>query len=80
MITTVSDVLAFIGFWIAYQWDCPVDPTDVVLLEIIYAFAFAVKKVTPLLWRKGKGGSPHVKCGGHQIQFRLHVRPSKGKS
>jgi ABC-type Mn2+/Zn2+ transport system permease subunit len=27
---------AFFGFWIAYQWDLPVGPTDVVLLGMVY--------------------------------------------
>jgi hypothetical protein len=40
----IGGVAAFIGFWIAYQWDLPVGPTDVVLLGIIYALGFAVKK------------------------------------
>jgi ABC-type Mn2+/Zn2+ transport system permease subunit len=30
-------VTAFLGFWLAYQWDWPVGPTDVVLLGAIYA-------------------------------------------
>jgi ABC-type Mn2+/Zn2+ transport system permease subunit len=30
---------SFIGFWLAYQWDLPVGPTDVVLLGMIYAAA-----------------------------------------
>ena len=37
----------FIGFWIAYQWDCPIGPTDVGLLGIIYALAFALKGSCP---------------------------------
>ena len=35
---------AFIGFWMAYQWDLPIGPTDVVLLGVIYALAFCAKK------------------------------------
>ena len=31
---------AFIGFWLAYQWDLPVGPTDVVLLGLVYAAAW----------------------------------------
>jgi ABC-type Mn2+/Zn2+ transport system permease subunit len=42
--SVIGGVASFIGFWIAYQWDLPVGPTDVVLLGIIYAFGFAVKK------------------------------------
>ena len=36
---------AFIGFWLAYQWDFPVGPIDVALLGIIYAAAFLVRKI-----------------------------------
>ena len=46
MMTTVGGASAFIGFWIAYQWDCPIGPTDVVLLGVIYAIAFVVKKIS----------------------------------
>ena len=36
---------AFIGFWLAYQWDFPVGPIDVALLGVIYAMAFLVRKI-----------------------------------
>jgi ABC-type Mn2+/Zn2+ transport system permease subunit len=45
MIRTVGGASAFFGFWIAYQWDLPVGPTDVVLLGIVYAFAFIFRKI-----------------------------------
>lgn len=45
----VGGVTAFLGFWLAYQWDWPVGPTDVVLLGIVYALAFAGKKVVSLV-------------------------------
>jgi ABC-type Mn2+/Zn2+ transport system permease subunit len=48
--SVIGGVASFIGFWIAYQWDLPVGPTDVVLLGIIYALGFAVKKLA-LLFR-----------------------------
>ncbi len=38
-------VSAFFGFWLAYQADCPVGPTDVVLLGVAYLLAFAVRKI-----------------------------------
>jgi len=41
----VGGTASFIGFWIAYQWDWPVGPTDVVLLGILYALGFAMKKI-----------------------------------
>jgi ABC-type Mn2+/Zn2+ transport system permease subunit len=33
----VGGVASFLGFWIAYEWDLPVGPKDVVLLGIIFA-------------------------------------------
>jgi ABC-type Mn2+/Zn2+ transport system permease subunit len=45
-------VASFIGFWIAYQWDLPVGPTDVVLLGIIYAFSFLLIKAALLFHPK----------------------------
>ena len=38
---------AFVGFWIAYQWDLPVGPTDVVLLGACYAAAGVVARFLP---------------------------------
>ena len=48
----IGGVAAFLGFWLAYQWDCPIGPTDVVLLGIIYALGFAVKKSVSLFRSK----------------------------
>ena len=45
----IGGVVSFLGFWIAYQWDWPVGPTDVVLLGMIYALGFAAKKFLILL-------------------------------
>jgi ABC-type Mn2+/Zn2+ transport system permease subunit len=42
--SVLGGVSAFIGFWMAYQWDLPIGPTDVVLLGVIYTFAFCAKK------------------------------------
>ena len=44
---------AFIGFWLAYQWDLPVGPTDVALLGIIYAVVFLTRKVFVSLRKNG---------------------------
>jgi ABC-type Mn2+/Zn2+ transport system permease subunit len=38
----VGGASSFVGFWLAYQWDLPVGPTDVVLLGLIYAGAWTV--------------------------------------
>jgi ABC-type Mn2+/Zn2+ transport system permease subunit len=43
----VGGAAAFLGFWIAYQWDMPVGPTDVVLLGLLYAAAWVIVKVFP---------------------------------
>jgi len=52
----IGGVSAFVGFWIAYQWDCPVSPTDVVLLGIIYALGFTAKKLVSIFQSKRKCG------------------------
>jgi ABC-type Mn2+/Zn2+ transport system permease subunit len=44
----IGGLAAFLGFWIAYAWDLPVGPTDVVLLGILYALGFVVKKIASL--------------------------------
>ena len=41
----VGGAVAFVGFWIAYQWDMPVGPTDVVLLGLLYAATWVIVKV-----------------------------------
>ena len=41
----LGGLTALVGFWLAYQWDLPVGPTDVVLLGLVYALAFAVKQI-----------------------------------
>jgi ABC-type Mn2+/Zn2+ transport system permease subunit len=42
-------VASFVGFWIAYQWDLPVGPTDVVLLGIIYAATWGVHRAVKII-------------------------------
>jgi ABC-type Mn2+/Zn2+ transport system permease subunit len=41
----VGGAAAFLGFWIAYRWDMPVGPTDVVLLGVLYAAAWVTAKL-----------------------------------
>jgi ABC-type Mn2+/Zn2+ transport system permease subunit len=48
----IGGVAAFLGFWLAYQWDLPVGPTDVVLLGALYAMAWVAAK----LFMKGSHG------------------------
>jgi ABC-type Mn2+/Zn2+ transport system permease subunit len=43
----IGGVSAFLGFWIAYQYDLPVGPTDVVLLGALYATAWIVSRLLP---------------------------------
>jgi ABC-type Mn2+/Zn2+ transport system permease subunit len=43
--SVLGGVTAFLGFWLAYQWDWPVGPTDVVLLGAIYAVAWSGQRI-----------------------------------
>ncbi|HEX7859531.1 MAG TPA: metal ABC transporter permease [Verrucomicrobiae bacterium] len=38
-----------LGFWIAYEYDLPVGPTDIALLGIIYAAVAALRKVIEMI-------------------------------
>ena len=44
-------VTSVAGFWIAYEYDLPVGPTDIALLGIIYGITFALRKVGQLIWK-----------------------------
>jgi ABC-type Mn2+/Zn2+ transport system permease subunit len=41
----IGGIAAFAGFCIAYRYDLPVGPTDVVLLGVIYGLSFGIWKV-----------------------------------
>jgi ABC-type Mn2+/Zn2+ transport system permease subunit len=41
----VGGATAFFGFWIAYQYDLPVGPTDVVLLGALYTVAWIISRL-----------------------------------
>ena len=43
--SVLGGVSAFVGFWLAYQWDWPVGPTDVVLLGVVYFAGFLLKQI-----------------------------------
>ncbi len=45
----IGGLSSFLGFWLAYQWDWPIGPTEVVLLGVIYAGSMAVQKCILLL-------------------------------
>jgi len=41
----IGGAVAFFGFWIAYKYDFPVGPTDVVLLGALHAVAWIVAQL-----------------------------------
>ena len=41
----LGGISSFLGFWIAYQFNLPVGPTDVVLLGVVYLLAFLAQKL-----------------------------------
>jgi len=43
----IGGTIAFLGFWIAYQYDLPVGPTDVVLLGVLYTVAWISSRLLP---------------------------------
>ena len=50
----IGGVTAFIGFWLAYQWDLPVGPTDVTLAGIVYGIVFLAKTLFDLTFRRSQ--------------------------
>jgi len=45
----VGGVASFVGFWLAYQWNLPIGPTEVVLLGAIYALVWIAAKLVGVL-------------------------------
>jgi ABC-type Mn2+/Zn2+ transport system permease subunit len=45
----IGGIASFIGFWIAYEYNLPVGPTDVVLLGAVYLLAFSANKLRRLI-------------------------------
>jgi ABC-type Mn2+/Zn2+ transport system permease subunit len=41
----LGGISSFVGFWIAYDYNLPVGPTDVVLLGAVYTLGFISKKI-----------------------------------
>ena len=41
----LGGISSFVGFWIAYEYNLPVGPTDVVLLGFVFFLAFLAKKL-----------------------------------
>ena len=50
----IGGVTAFVGFWLAYQWDFPVGPTDVTLAGIVYGIIFLAKTVFAVTIRRSR--------------------------
>jgi ABC-type Mn2+/Zn2+ transport system permease subunit len=56
----LGGIASLVGFWIAYKWDFPVGPADVVLLGVFYGFAWIIVKIaglTPEKHRFKNGGN-----------------------
>jgi ABC-type Mn2+/Zn2+ transport system permease subunit len=43
--SVLGGIAAFVGFWIAYSWDLPVGPTDVVVLGLLYAVVWSAERI-----------------------------------
>jgi ABC-type Mn2+/Zn2+ transport system permease subunit len=44
----LGGITAFLGFWLAYDWDWPVGPTEVVLLGVVYGGGLLLRKILQL--------------------------------
>jgi ABC-type Mn2+/Zn2+ transport system permease subunit len=51
----LGGVSSLVGFWIAYTWDFPVGPADVVLLGVLYGIAWLVAGIAGLTPEKRRG-------------------------
>ena len=57
----LGGIVSFLGFALAYQWDWPIGPTDVVLLGLVYGLAWVVQWVFRVLATNKKApASPEV--------------------
>jgi len=45
----LGGIVSVVGFWVAYQWDWPIGPTDVVLLGLVYGLAWVVQWLSRIL-------------------------------
>ncbi len=43
----IGGIAAFFGFYIAYKWDLPVGPADVVFLGVLYSIAWILARLIP---------------------------------
>jgi ABC-type Mn2+/Zn2+ transport system permease subunit len=53
----LGGIASFVGFYLAYKWDWPVGPTDVVLLGIAYAGIWTLLRLRLLLKNKVRDGT-----------------------
>ncbi len=61
----LGGVASLIGFWIAYAWDFPVGPADVVLLGIFYGIAWIIAAIAGLTPDK-RLSRTHRASGGNE--------------
>ncbi len=43
--SVLGGLSSLLGFWLAYQWNLPIGPTEVVLLGVIYALTWSISKL-----------------------------------
>lgn len=56
--SVLGGISSFLGFWMAYDWNLPVGPTDVVLLGVVYLLAFGANRLWKWVSRpRGSGTS-----------------------
>lgn len=56
--SVLGGVAAFVGFWIAYVWDLPVGPTDVVVLGLMYAVVWSLHRLIRVFRKPVRGVQP----------------------
>jgi ABC-type Mn2+/Zn2+ transport system permease subunit len=48
--SVIGALAALVGFYLAYQWDLPVGPTDVALLGLLHGLASVIKRIGTRIW------------------------------
>ena len=56
----IGGSLSLVGFWIAYAWDFPVGPADVVLLGVVYGLAWVIARIAGLTPEKRRSRKPPI--------------------
>jgi ABC-type Mn2+/Zn2+ transport system permease subunit len=76
MASVLGGIAGFVGFWVAYRWDWPVGPADVVLLGLFYAVAWIIRRFVPLALQKWEAlRGPRRVLVGCRSPFRLVTIP-----